>query len=227
MTTRVKLPEPVAKIYHAVAELEARYHPRKFTPDGHLVGSIGEVVAAEALGLTLYPMSRAGHDACDGETSNLSKRQICVQRSAWQGQVGVPKGGHLRYVPMTTRLAAALRDARHLRGARVLYQGNGDPLTEKVVQTLLLRAAKRAGVANNGPHVLRHTFCSHLAMRGAPARAIQELAGHHDLTTTQRYMHLSPAALEHAIQLLDRPASAKNFGDVGETGDRQIGNVNG
>jgi hypothetical protein len=65
--TRVKLPEPVARIYHAVAELEARYHPRKFTPDGHLVGSIGEVVAAEALGLTLYPMSRAGHDACDAD----------------------------------------------------------------------------------------------------------------------------------------------------------------
>jgi hypothetical protein len=45
--------------------LEAKYHPRKFTPDGHLVGSIGEVVAAEALGLTLYPMSRPGHDAFD------------------------------------------------------------------------------------------------------------------------------------------------------------------
>jgi hypothetical protein len=40
-------------------------------------------------------------------------------------------------------------------------------------------------------------------------------AGHHDLTTTQRYMHLSPAALEQAIQLLDRPASAHKFGDVG------------
>jgi site-specific recombinase XerD len=128
---------------------------------------------------------------------------------------------------MTTRLAAALRDARHLRGARVLYQENGDPLTEKVVQTLLLRAAKRAGVVNNGPHVLRHTFCSHLAMRGAPARAIQELAGHQDLTTTQRYMHLSPAALEQAIQLFDRPSSLKNFGDLGETGDREIANVNG
>jgi len=45
-------------------------------------------------------------------------------------------------------------------------------------------------------HILRHTFCSHLAMRGAPARAIQELAGHQDLDTTQRYMHLSPAALD-------------------------------
>ena len=54
----------MAQIYRAVAELEARY-PRKFTPDGHLVGSIGEVVAAEALKLTLYPMSRIGHDAYD------------------------------------------------------------------------------------------------------------------------------------------------------------------
>lgn len=40
-------------------------------------------------------------------------------------------------------------------------------------------------------------------MRGAPARAIQELAGHADLTMTQRYMHLSPAALDAAIRLLD------------------------
>jgi integrase len=64
-------------------------------------------------------------------------------------------------------------------------------------------------------------------MRGAPARAIQELAGHQDLTTTQRYMHLSPAALEQAIQLLGRSSSAKNFGDLGETGDREIANVNG
>jgi site-specific recombinase XerD len=41
-------------------------------------------------------------------------------------------------------------------------------------------------------------------MRGAPARAIQELAGHSELGMTQRYMHLSPAALDAAIQLLDR-----------------------
>ena len=40
-------------------------------------------------------------------------------------------------------------------------------------------------------------------MRGAPARAIQESPGHQDLSTTQRYMHLSPAALDAAIRLLD------------------------
>jgi hypothetical protein len=65
MARRIPLPEAVARIYRATAELEASYPGRKFTPDGHLVGSIGEVVAAEALGLTLYPMSQPGHDAYD------------------------------------------------------------------------------------------------------------------------------------------------------------------
>ena len=41
------------------------YPGRRFTPDGHLVGSIGEVIAAEALGLTLYPASKPIHDAYD------------------------------------------------------------------------------------------------------------------------------------------------------------------
>ena len=54
MSKRVPLPAQVAAIYRATRELEALYPQRKFTPDGHLVGSIGEVVAAEALGLTLY-----------------------------------------------------------------------------------------------------------------------------------------------------------------------------
>lgn len=62
---RVRLPEPVARIYKAVAELEALYPGRKFTPDGHLVGSIGEVIAAEVLGLQLHKSSHPGHDAYD------------------------------------------------------------------------------------------------------------------------------------------------------------------
>ncbi len=67
---KVKLPKPVAAIYKAVAELEAAYPGRKFTPDGHLVGSVGEVIAAEALSLKLYPSSHPGHDAYD-ETGDV------------------------------------------------------------------------------------------------------------------------------------------------------------
>jgi hypothetical protein len=52
-------------------------------------------------------------------------------------------------------------------------------------------------------HKLRHTFCSHLAMRGAPAKAIQELAGHENVMTTLRYMHLSLAARKSGIALLN------------------------
>lgn len=67
LARRVKLPEQVASIYKATEDLEKLYPGRKFTPDGHLVGSIGEVIAAEELGLTLHPMSRAGHDAYDAD----------------------------------------------------------------------------------------------------------------------------------------------------------------
>jgi len=146
------------------------------------------------------------------------KGQVCVQRSAWKGQIASPKGGRLRYVPLTNRLASALREHRHLRGPLVLYQDDRSPLSEGVVQGFIRRAAQKAGLENNGPHMLRHTFCSHLAMRGAPARAIQELAGHRDLTTTQRYMHLSPAVVETAIRLLDSPTRASRCGDIVETG---------
>jgi len=86
LSRRIPLPPQVAAIYRAVEELEARYPGRKFTPDGYLVGSIGEVVAAEALNLTLYPGSHPIHDAFNAEgdvqikmtgSSNVSMYASC------------------------------------------------------------------------------------------------------------------------------------------------------
>jgi integrase len=155
--------------------------------------------------------------ALEWKDVDLAKPQLCVQRSEWNGHVTAPKGGRLRFVPLTARLAGALRKHRHLRNVRVLCDDDGHPLTPKMVSDLVRRAAKNAGLENRGVHVLRHTFCSHLAMRGAPTRSIQELAGHREAGTTQRYMHLSPTALEGAIRLLDAPAVLSTRGDILET----------
>ena len=157
---------------------------------------------------------------------DLTKRQLCVQRSDWNGQVNTPKGGRLRYVPLTVRLGTALREHRHLRSVRVLCQDDGQPLTRQMVQYRTLRVARRARLTE-GVHILRHTFCSHLAMRGAPLRAIQELAGHRELGMTQRYMHLTPAALDSAIRLLDQPACRPGTGEIAEKTTGLTGNFNG
>lgn len=134
---------------------------------------------------------------------NFGKRQLRVERNDWKGVVSSTKGNRVRWVPLTKRLAAALQHHRHLRGPRVLCHDDGRSLAEYEMTDLLAKVGRRANIRSNGPHILRHTFCSHLAMRGAPARAIQELAGHRDLATTQKYMHLSPSAVADAIRLLD------------------------
>jgi integrase len=165
--------------------------------------------------------------ALESSDVQWTKPQLCVARSEWKGQVTTTKGGKLRYVPLTVRLTSALRQHRHLRSKRILVDEAGQPLTLKVVESWMLRACRVANVPEKRPHVLRHTFCSHLAMRGASTKAIQGLAGHQNITTTQRYMHLSPAALEDAIRLLDRPVGGREGGDILETGDRETAKSHG
>jgi integrase len=148
---------------------------------------------------------------------DFRRGHLHIRQSEWQGHVTTPKGGRDRRVPMTKRLAALLAANRHLKGPRVLYRDNGQPATRAAVSRWMAKAQKRAGLpVTRALHVLRHTFCSRLAMRGAPAKAIQELAGHENLSTTQRYMHLSPAAKDAAISLLDEAAS-RISGDILET----------
>lgn len=135
------------------------------------------------------------------------------------------KGGKERLVPFNTSAQTAMRvwyadrarlRAPHASPARRAGQGrvgvgrsksggDGDPLfvnargtrlTGRSVQRLVARyvsgCSTRFGIS---PHALRHSFASHLLQRGADLRAIQELLGHVQLSTTQRYTHINAAQL--------------------------------
>ncbi len=75
-----------------------------------------------------------------------------------------------------------------------------------MLRVRMKRIQRRAKLTDNGGlHILRHTYCSHLAMAGVPVMEIQRLAGHAHLTTTLRYMHLAPGAEQReAVTRLDR-----------------------
>ena len=210
--------------WRGLARVQARFASILRAPDVDEYERL--VVAAAAIGGNAQVIVLLGGDAglrggemraLEWTDVNLQKRQLRVERNDWRGEVTSTKGNRVRYVPLTRRLAEALKKHRHLRGARVLCRENGRPFAEHHLKDLLAKVGRRANVRSNGPHILRHTFCSHLTMKGAPARAIQELAGHRDLATTQRYMHLSPSAVIDAIRLLE---GAQKFGDILETADQ-------
>lgn len=173
------------------------------------------VNAAEKVDLRIHLLVLLGGDAglrrgeiiaLEWPDVDLRRGLLTIERSEWKGKVTETKGLKYRVVPLTKRLQAALASNRHLRGERVLYSDETPSVTAKVLQKWMANAQRRAGLRANGAlHILRHTFCSHLAMRGAPALSIQRLAGHEDLQTTLGYMHLAKGETERAIRLLDAP----------------------
>ena len=110
------------------------------------------------------------------------------------------KGGKQRLVPVGDEAASWLRryqqDGRLqlLRGRtspRVFVNVRGGPLSRVGFWKVLKGYARQAGLRNDvSPHVLRHSFATHLLDRGADLRAIQMMLGHADLSTTQIYTHV-------------------------------------
>jgi integrase/recombinase XerD len=105
------------------------------------------------------------------------------------------KGGKERLVPLS---AASLAAARALIAAspssRWLFAGRDPrkPLTRQGFDLVLADAARSAGLPDGtvSPHVLRHSFASHMLARGADLRSLQLLLGHADIATTQIYTHV-------------------------------------
>jgi site-specific recombinase XerD len=146
----------------------------------------------------LYGCGLRAAEACDLDVADVRLDAEHVRVTG--------KGGKQRVVPLGGAAAAAL-DRYLARGrprmaagpsGRVFVSVRGRPLHPSDVRRSLLRALRRAGVAERSPHALRHTFATHLLEGGADLRSIQDLLGHASVGTTQVYTHVSVRHLRQA-----------------------------
>jgi integrase/recombinase XerD len=118
----------------------------------------------------------------------------------------VGKGGKERIVPLGRRATEAVsrylaeerpRLAKRAETDALFVNRGGTRLTRQRVWQLLQRYAKAGWLAGPiGPHTLRHSFATHLLEGGADLRIVQELLGHANIATTQRYTHVDRARLK-------------------------------
>jgi integrase/recombinase XerC len=143
-------------------------------------------------------------------SSGLRVSELCALR--WhdldldEGQVTVlGKGSKQRVVPVGSHARAALAAWRTESSAKAdapVFPGRGGkPITPRAVQLRLRRIAQKQGLFKRvHPHLLRHTFASHVLESSGDLRGVQELLGHADLGTTQIYTHLD---FQHLARVYD------------------------
>ena len=144
----------------------------------------------------LYGSGLRVGELCDLTLSQLQLDQAAV--TVWG------KGGKERRVPLSEPAIAALvrwlrirRDVVPMRLGELLFANErGNPLTPRDVR----RIVDRRSAVRTHPHALRHSFATHLLDGGAELRAVQELLGHSDVATTQRYTHVSRERLSAAYR---------------------------
>ncbi len=164
-------------------------------------------------GLRLGELAALQWDCID-----LKAKRLVVKRNVYRGRSGTPKGGRSREIPLSDTAVRALKDHRHLKGPYVFCTANGDMLNAyNRCQNAIGRQCKRAGLRPVGWHSLRHSFASHLVMRGVPLKVVQELMGHATIEMTMRYSHLSPHVTADAVKVLDIPG--------GHTEDMEAGSA--
>lgn len=123
----------------------------------------------------------------------------------------IGKGNKERIVPLSERCKVAMRDYMERRSANAsllqsqfLFPASSKQghFTRQAFARDLKDLALRAGLepAKISPHVLRHAFASHLLQNGADLRAVQQLLGHSDISTTQIYTHVLDERLKQLVQ---------------------------
>ena len=113
-----------------------------------------------------------------------------------------PKSNRERHVPLSSDLYEMLAVRRQETGY-VFTNKRGGPFKSENHLRILKQVQEKAGLRKFGWHTLRHTFASHLAMKGVPLRTVQELLGHSTITMTMRYAHVTASNLRAAIDMLN------------------------
>lgn len=152
--------------------------------------------------LALHTGMRIGElSALYFEDVDLNRRVLTVRRNYTMRRFTTPKSNKTRVIPLSEEVVTMLHRRRAAYGL-VFWRTPGTPVAQQTALKALKRMCRRAEVSPVGWHALRHTFASHLAMRGTPVRSIQALLGHASLEMTERYMHLAPNATHDAVDAL-------------------------
>jgi integrase len=135
---------------------------------------------------------------------DLKGGTITVRRSISYGEESTPKSEHHRVIPFGEPLRSMLEAAAKRRASpfvEVARTREGKLWKQGGLNQAFKRAQGRAKLSGWSFHDLRHFFTTELARLGAPAPAIQLLAGHADLATTQRYVDMVASDLRSAVAL--------------------------
>jgi len=100
-------------------------------------------------------------------------------------------------------LAGRIKDIRKEEGLKSEYLFTKNGLTLQRIDRAFCSALRRAGIDDFRFYNLRHTFASHLVMRCASLKEVQEILGHKSMTMTLRYAHLSQESKKRAVNLLN------------------------